>query len=109
MAGAYAVMRHQEPATAALLYGVGAVTHRGLRDLYHQGLSVPPQNAGQLRLSLDMLPEGPRAHAEGFPRNLRKCFERRAINAQEKRDSEHAFVADRGHLDRYAVMRRGNH
>ena len=97
------VLRHQEPAAAALFDLVQPVAGHGVRNLRGKGCVVedeqPPQRAVVGALFLQRL----RTHPQPFALHLHHHFVGRGFAAHEGRQAGHALVADGGHLDGVAV------
>src|SRR5262249_24406253 len=109
LVGAYAVLREQEPAGAALLDGVEPVAGNLLRDLDEERLRVPLDQRRQRSLLPDLVPEGFGVHADDRARDLDggvllRVHRRRAPG---DRHAQQAFVADGRDLDAGAVVHAG--
>jgi len=101
--GVHAVVRHQQPARAALDHRMHAIAGRGLRDEGKHRYGVVAQECSQDRDLLNVLAKAAAFHSHGGARDLNEQPRVRHLKAKVHRDIRHPLVADRGDLDRAAI------
>jgi hypothetical protein len=94
----------QEPSTELLIHRVMPIAYAGLRNLRHQCLRKPQQQARDRRYELELVLHERRFHPQRFAGTLNDCTAWGAVSTHEQCDSHYPFIANDGNLRRSSVL-----
>ncbi len=100
------VVRHQQPAAAALFQRVEVIAGRGLRDLVEEGMRIVTHHSAQGGVLRQRFREQVGFHPQAGTGHLDVDAGRRAVVAEYQRQPHHPFIADGSDFRRLAVAHR---
>ena len=94
-----AIAGHQQPAGETCFHQVKSRTGRRLHELRKKDIQVAIEGGARCRIAFDLACESGCVDAPRMAGTLNEGAQRRHIDAEQQRHSQHSFVADQADLE----------